>query len=277
MRGASLKRVLAGLVYGLVGLYLGLTLLAYFGQRWLMYPAPRGLREPVARGAELLRLGGGVRPVYALFAPPPAEAPTLVYFHGNGETLADIAGLVEEFAARRVGVLAIEYPGYGVARAAATTEEHMYADAERALAHLHRELGIPAGRIVLVGHSLGTGVAAEMALRGHAARMVLLAPYTSMLDMAKTVTWILPVRLLLRDRYDTLAKAPRLDLPVLIVHGTEDHVVPTRMGQELAARLPRAKLELVRGAGHNDLFDFPGRDLVGEIVAFAVGTPSRRL
>jgi pimeloyl-ACP methyl ester carboxylesterase len=124
---------------------------------------------------------------------------------------------------------------------------------------------------VLVGHSLGSSVAAEMALRGHAARLVLLSPYTSVVDMARSVAFLLPVGLLVRDRYDTLAKTPRLDLPVLIVHGARDGVVPAAMGRRLGECLRNARVEIIPDGGHNDLFDLPGRDLVGQIVAFAWG------
>jgi hypothetical protein len=263
--------VVASTLLGLLGLYLALMLLGYLGQRRMMYPARHASLEPRARSAELWRLDGrDGRTVYALYAAPPPGAPTLVYLHGNGEQLSDLARLVEGFAARGVGVLFVEYPGYGLAHRAATTETNVYADAERALARL-RELGVPRERTVLVGHSLGSGVAAEMALRGHAARLVLLSPYTSMVDMARMVAWMLPVGLLVRDRYDTLSKAPRLELPVLIVHGARDDVVPVAMGRRLGTALGNARVEIVPEGGHNDLFDLPGRDLFGQIVAFARG------
>jgi uncharacterized protein len=264
----SLKRVLLGSLIGLLGVYLGLAMLAYLGQRWIMYPAPRATREPLARGAQLWRLDGGGRAVHALYAAAPPGEPTLVYFHGNGEQLADVAGLLEEFAARGVGTLGVEYPGYGLGHEGAATEANLYADTERALEHL-RELGVSPERTVLVGHSLGSGVAAEMALRGHARRLVLLAPYTSMVDMARIVAWMLPVRLLVRDRYDTLAKAPRIKLPVLILHGAKDDVIPVDMGRRLSMAFARARVEIIPHAGHNDLFAHPGLDLVGKVVSFA--------
>jgi uncharacterized protein len=269
--GASLRRVIAGTFLGLLGLYLALMALGYLGQRRMIYPAPHTSFEPRAQGAELWRLAGSDgHAVYALCAAPPPDAPTLVYFHGNGEQLSDMARMVEEFAARGVGVLAVEYPGYGLAQDAATTEANVYADTERALARL-RELGVARERTVLVGHSLGSGVAAEMALRGHATRLVLLSPYTSMVDMARKVAWMLPVSLLVRDRYDTLSKAPRLELPVLIVHGARDYVVPAAMGRLLGTSMRNARVEIVSEGGHNDLFDLPGHDLFGRIVAFARG------
>jgi uncharacterized protein len=252
-----------------LGTYGALALAAYLGQRALMYPAPRRAAvEPGGNDLTLERISSQNGDVILLHAPAPERAPTLVHFHGNGEDLGDLPDLLREFAAAGVGCYAVEYPGYGLMREQAPSEAALYAAAEAALEHLRRKLGVPAANTVLVGQSLGSGVAAEMARRGHAGRLVMISPFTSMTAMAKRVAPILPARLLIRDRYDTSAKAAELPLPVLVIHGTDDEVVPYAMGEQLAKLLPHAKLRSVAGAGHNDLFAV-APELIGEIARFA--------
>ena len=255
----------------IAGLYGALALAAFLGQRALMYPAPRrSASEPRAPGATLERIPSADGTVYALHARAPDGAPTLVYFHGNGEDLSDMPGLLHAFSSAGVGFYAVEYPGYGPMADRAPTEDALYAAAAAAIDHLQKRLGVPISLTVLVGQSLGSGVAAEMARRGSAARLVLISPYTSMVDMASQIAPFLPARVLVRDRYDTHAKAPELSLPALVVHGSEDEVIPVKMGKRIAELLPAAKLRIVPHAGHNDLFAL-APELIQEIARFAKG------
>ena len=259
------------IIVWLTGLYAALGLAAFLGQRALMYPAPRrSSGELRTHGAVLERIASSEGDVFALYAKAPTGAPTLVYFHGNGEDLHDMPELVHEFSAAGVGVYAVEYPGYGPMNDRSPTEAAVYAAAAAALEHLQRRLDVPVSHTVLVGHSLGSGVAAEMARRGLAARLVLISPYTSMVDMARQIAPFLPARLLVRDRYDTQAKARELRLPALVIHGSLDEVIPVAMGKRVAELLPSATLRIVPRAGHNDLFAI-APELIGEIARFAAG------
>jgi pimeloyl-ACP methyl ester carboxylesterase len=110
-----------------------------------------------------------------------------------------------------------------------------------------------------------------MAARGRGATLVLVTPYTSMTDMGEQVTSrfpILPVRLLMRERFATLEKAPRIAVPTLVLHGTDDELVPYAMGRRIAAALPRARLVTVPGGHHNDLFLGPGARFFDEVARF---------
>jgi hypothetical protein len=117
-----------------------------------------------------------------------------------------------------------------------------------------REKGIPAGRIVLYGHSLGGAVAAELALRrGNACALVLEGAFTSMADMAHLEHPLILADWLLNQRFDTAGKLARLRLPILLVHGSADTVVPTSMARQLQESAGgRSQLLLVEGAGHED-------------------------
>lgn len=242
--------------------------------RALLYPAPKSGLEPTLSGATLEKIEpaaeGDPATVYALWAKAPAGAPTVVLFHGNGEELVDEVSLVRSFMDRGVGVLAVEYPGYGLAKDQSPSEAAIYRAAERALAFLDGR-GVAKTSVTLVGFSLGSGVAAEMAKRGYGKRLVLLAPYTSIVDMVSRWVPIVPTSLVVGDRFDTLAKASRLALPTLVVHGDADPVIPVAMGRKVAAALPNAELTIVPGGHHNDLFV---RDptLAARIASFASGS-----
>jgi pimeloyl-ACP methyl ester carboxylesterase len=256
----------------IAGGYAALVGGAYAVQRSLMYPAPHSTVEPRLQGGTLLRIPGeGGRTVFAFHVPAPAGSRTIVHFHGNGEALADQVPLADTLRRRRLGVLAVEYPGYGLASRYSPSEENLYSDAQSALRHLERSLDVARESVVLQGQSLGTGVAMEMAHRGFGARLVLISPFTSMTDMVRRVAPILPASLVVRDRYDNLEKAPAFDEPVLVIVGERDNLVPSEMGKRLAAAFPNARLYVSPESGHADLYLKDGKRIFDAIVAFAEG------
>lgn len=264
-----LRRAVMIALSTLLAAYAALAGLIFFAQRGMIFPVPPGAREPSLPGGALLRIPTPAGTVFAFHVPAPPGAPTVVHFHGNGEQLGDSAYLAERFRAQGLGFFSVEYPGYGLARGAEPSESGLYAAAQAALEYLHGALGTPPERIVLFGQSLGTGVATEMAARGHGARLALVSPYTSIADMgARLLPW-LPARLLVRDRFDTASKAPRLTLPVLLVHGIDDEVIPVDMSRQLARIFPRVELRLLEGAHHNDVLQVRGGAGLEALIAFA--------
>jgi pimeloyl-ACP methyl ester carboxylesterase len=234
----------------------------------VVFPAPLVIRFPLLPGATVIQQGSGDQAFVALHRPASPGSPTVVWLHGNGEQIGDLPRLLHALAADRLGIYAVEYPGYGLLDGP-PSEERAYASVDAALRWLHGPLQTPPERILLVGQSLGTGVATEMALRGHGARLALISPFTSTDDVAdgfagRLGVWLLP------DHFPTARKAPRIPLPVLILHGTRDRVIPGWMALELEQRFPRAALFWVAGAGHNDLFRGPrGEGLVRFLRLFA--------
>jgi len=192
--------------------------------------------------------------------------PVVVHFHGNGEQIGSLSWLGEELAKRQVSFAAVEYPGYPGA-SGAPSESSIVAAAERALEHLTGPMGVARERIVLSGQSLGTGVAVRLAANGWGTRLALLSPYTSMTAVAEWGIYrMFPVRLLIRDRFDSEWLASRIEIPVLVLHGSRDEVVPFALGGTLAARFPDARFVEVPGAGHNDLWQHSLT--MGEFLAF---------
>lgn len=254
-----------GLAVGAYALLLGA---AYLGQRFVLYPAPPFPLTPSATEAKVEHIDvPGVGSTLALHFVAPADATTVVHFHGNGEQLANLVPLGRALRRAGLGFFAVEYPGYGLV-GGKPSEPANYAAADAALAFLKESVGVTDDKIVLQGQSLGSGIAVEMATRGHGSRLILISPFTNTVEIGKRLLPILPVGLLLGDRYDNAEKAPRVRAPVLIVHGTADGVVPFVMGKRLAELLPDAEFIAIPGAGHNDLFSKFGDRVLPAITKF---------
>jgi uncharacterized protein len=241
--------------------YLALCALAWGAQRALLYPAPPGRRTPRFPNATLLHLPGASGASLALHAPAAPGRPTVVHFHGNGEDLADQGWLVQALTSAGLGVLAVEYPGYGQLHDRAPSEAAILDGAAAAVAHAETTFG----PVVLLGISLGSGVAVELARRGHGRRLALVTPYTSIPDAAAHHFPWLPVRRLLRDRFDSASKAAQVLQPTLVIHGTADEVIPFALGEQLSKLLPHARLLAVPGAHHNDVLSGAALD---ELIRF---------
>jgi pimeloyl-ACP methyl ester carboxylesterase len=238
-----------------LGGYLLLCVVARIGYPRLLFPAPRldrapTIDDPTARLVELPHADGSR--TAALHFPGPPGARTVVVFHGNGETIFDNVDRAVELKRRGLGVILVEYRGYGTTYGASPTEEMLYEDGEVAIAYLQREHVEPE-RVALWGWSLGSGVAAEMARRGHGARLVLLAPFTSITAMGRRFAPFLPIALLMSHRFDTLSKAPTIRQPTIVVHGDADELIPFAMGASVADAIPSARLVRVAGGHHADL------------------------
>jgi len=253
-------RWIARLALTVAAVYLGLCIAARLGYRAMLYPAPNDPPFVPPPGVELLslRADDGALVVGARFPPPSDKARVVVVFHGNGETLGGRVPLAQALQSRGLGVVLTEFRGYGLAaRSGPPSEQGLYRDASAVLDDLARQ-SIGPSRVVLLGISLGSGVAAEMASRGRAASLVLVTPYTSITAMARNAVPFLPGAWLCPDKFDTLSKCPGLHLPTLVIHGDADEVVPFAMGQQVAASIAGATLRVVHGGHHNDLFVVDG-------------------
>src|SRR5438477_3077516 len=257
---------------GLVLAYVGLVILAWRFQERLAFPAPRApLPDPqrvgVANGetVELVSddgtklVGWYLRAVdsTALHRPSP-PSPALLWFYGNGETIAAIWPIAREFQPPGTAVLVVDYPGYG-GSAGRATEAGLYGAADAAYAALVARPGIDPGRIYVYGRSLGSAAATWVAARHPVAGVILESPFTSAAAMARQHYALLP-RFILRLSLDNLGRMRQIRCPVLVFHGDADRLVPTAMGREVAAAAAGpVELVLIHGAGHNDTYDVGGR------------------
>jgi pimeloyl-ACP methyl ester carboxylesterase len=181
------------------------------------------------------------------------SAPALLYLHGARWNLTGSVTRIERWRKLGFNVLAIDYRGFGKSTNVPPSETLSYEDADAAWDYLAK--AEPARPRFIVGHSLGGAIAAELALRRNdAAGVILEATFTSMRDMVQHTAWrMLPVGLILTQEFDTLAKVPRIQAPLLIVHGTSDMIVPYEMGERLfaAATGPKRFIRVEGGSHHN--------------------------
>src|SRR3989442_195830 len=231
----------------IVGLGLAYTLLllvAWLFQDRLAFPAPRAkLPDPRRVGVENgerveLVSGDGTKLVgwylraVDLHRPSP-PSPALLWFYGNGETVAAIWPVVREFQPPGTAVLVLDYPGYGGSGGRAT-ESALYAAADAAYAALRARPDVDAHRIYVYGRSLGSAVATYTAAHHPVAGLILESPFTNAAAMAKYHYGLLP-RFLLRLSLDNVANVRRVSCPILLFHGDADRLVPTAIGITVAA------------------------------------------
>jgi hypothetical protein len=196
---------------------------------------------------------------------PGERDPTLLFFHGNAGHRGHRLEWMESFHDLGYGVAIFDYRGYG-GSGGSPTEAGLYLDAEAALAWL---AGRGARRVSFVAESLGCGVAVEMAARRPPVAMVLHAGYPSLADVAaKHYPW-LPVKLLMRDRYDCAGKIGRIGCPLLMVHGERDDIIPAALGRRLFEAAPEPReWHLIEDAGHNDMPWSRPREYLEKVAGF---------
>jgi len=251
------RRPRRGLLVGL--LLVGTVVVMLWGlQRQLIYfpdptPVPpaadviAGARDVTLHTADGLELGAWFVPA----AGPVDTGLAVLFAPGNGGNRASRAEFAEELSRRGLAVLLMDYRGYG-GNPGNPSEDGLAADAEAAAKALN-ELGYPAHRTLYFGESLGSGVVAALLARHPPAAMVLRSPFTELADVgAHHYPW-LPVRALLRDRFPVVEHLVTSDVPVTVIYGDRDSVVPSTLSARVADRAPSlAERVVLAGADHND-------------------------
>ena len=271
-----MKAALVTAIVLVVLLFLLMAALVWAFQERLAYlppgpPFPEGGTRRVDLTAD-----DGQRSFAYVVTPDEPSGRVVIAFHGNADQAGWQVPWARELAARtRATVVLPEYRGYA-GTGGRPTYEGLQRDARAAWAMVRDSLGAPANEIVIYGHSLGSAVAAELALAHPPRALVLLAPFTSAREMSRRV--VSPIftplwGLISRVRYDTEGAVRRLDVPVWVAHGEDDSLIPAAMGRRVfaAARRP-GELLLIPRASHNDAVDVGG-ERYWSWLERAIGTP----
>lgn len=249
--------------------YLAGLVLLFLRQREMVFPIPTAERTaPAAAGfpeaeEHVLAASDGEK-VIVWHVPARPGRPVILYFHGNGDCLAGLVGRFKAMTADGTGLVALSYRGYA-GSSGAPSEDGLLRDV--AAAYSFATARYEPQRIVAWGFSLGTGVAVAIASEGEVGKLVLEAPYTSIADVVAPRYWFAPVRLLMRDPFHSDRRIARVTAPLLIMHGTNDPVIPFAFGERLFA-LAREPKRFVRipGGGHDDLAGFGAIEIARQFI-----------
>lgn len=268
-----------------VVLYLGILVLLrlfepyliYFpGQQRALVAPPSRLELPVER-IEIPTQDGVKLIGWVIPAASDSSGLWLLIFHGNAGNLSEFDRPFHYAGLRRLGLslLAFDYRGYGESDGA-PTEQGLYRDADAVYRFLRQVRGVPADRIVVFGHSLGSAVAIDLASRQPAAGLIVEGALTSAVDRGQELYPYVPVRRIAQSRFGSLDKVAGIGIPKLFLHATRDEVIPLAHGRRLfdASQEPRTFVEL--DGGHADAFDVDSARYFGSIAEFLATLPAHR-
>ena len=266
--------VLKWLVILAAGGYLGGLVVLFFAQRTFIFPIPQTVRTaPEAAGLpeaeeHFLTTADGEKVIVWHVPAKPGHA-VVMHFPGNGDFLAGLAGRFRDITGDGTGLVALSYRGYA-GSSGRPSEQGLLKDAAAAYAFTSARYG--ADRIVVWGFSLGSGVAVALAAKQPVGRLILEAPYTSILDVAAAHFPLVPVRWLVRDRFRSDRRIARVKAPLLIMHGARDATIPISFGERLfaLAREPKQFVRFPEG-GHNDLDNYGAIETARHFIDAAKG------
>ena len=243
-----------------IGVYLGLlALLWLFQERLLFYPQPlpdgvarmvskdlRGVTELEVDAGDGVRLRGWLRHTAAL-----RPAPLVIYFGGNAEEVSGEIVNAEHYAP--FAVATFNYRGYGASEGK-PGQRALFADALEIFDRLVARPDIDPARVVVVGRSLGSGVAVHLAAERRLAGVILVSPYDSVRSVAQDIYPLVPIGLLLRHPFDSMNRAPTIEQPALVLAALEDATVPARHSERLYQAWGGPKrLVTLPGVGHGNI------------------------
>jgi uncharacterized protein len=270
------RSVLARLFKIALGAYIGVIIVLMALERYLIFHPAKAVDSwdsstATVQDVELRTAAGRL---HGWWAPIEGARSAVLFCHGNAGNLSHRGYAIERWhRTMHASVLLFDYPGYGKSEGA-PDESGCYQAAEAAYQWLIKDARVSPEQVLIVGESLGTSVAVEIARHHDHEALVLISGFTSIPDMARVTFPFLPLRWLVRNRFDSLSKISECHRPVFIAHGTADHIVPYWMSQKLfeAANLPK-RLFTMPNRDHNEP---PGDDFylaLGEFLEAAGKLP----
>ncbi len=234
--------------------------MGFFQERLIFFP------ETLSEDKDLSFTGGeevfltaddGAR-IHGLFFEASVDEPSgaVLYLHGNAGSVASWYPVADDLLRLGLDVFLLDYRTYGKSQGS-LSEEGLYQDGQAAYEYLI-DRGYQPGQIVVYGRSLGAAVATKVAVTRPVGGVVLETPFTSLVDLAKELYPFFFPGLFLKYELDNLERAPQIEAPTLVIHGTDDEIIPLDHGRAVFEALPRGhRLVTIDGGRHNNLREYP--------------------
>ncbi len=249
-----------GLLGLIVLLYVLATALADFYAEQLIFPYHQSSYGDDISGLKLLKANDGTK-IATRFWKASDEKALILYFHGNYMDIGYLDEIAEFLNAKGYSVLAMDYRGYGLSQGM-PKESNTYSDAQLVYDYAMKN-GYQAENIVILGRSVGSGIATELAVNNDAKALILISPFAS------TYRVMTKYPVLLFDKFNNIAKIDKVHLPLFILHGSNDQVIPAWHSQKLIENHHGIhKRILIQGAGHNDIYDDEYLSFIDEVDVF---------
>jgi len=256
-------QLLTGIILVLIfigSIYLIFATTIYFTQeRFFFYPTKLSPNYPYSQfptHQELFFDTPNNGYINALYFKSALSKGVVFYSHGNSRSLDDWAWIQEDFTSKGYDVLVYDYRTFGKSKGE-LNEQNLYSDARHLMSFLQEKFEDE--RIVLYGRSLGASIATQMATEYHVKCLILETPFSSMLSMVHASTPYVPVKYILRYKFNNKRKMQKLKCPVHILHGTKDELIPLRHAKRLrqSNKNPKSSLTIIEGANHNNVGQYP--------------------
>ena len=258
-------------ILALVSFYILLIIVVFFFQRSLLYHPTvnnylegQSMKEPVGIEKVKITTKDKIDLVAWFYNKNLEKFKTILFFHGNAGTLDNRTYKLNHFKNLNVNFLIIAWRGFS-GNKGKPSEIGLYEDAESAIQWI-KAMGVTEKNIILYGESLGTGVVVEVAQNKNYAGVILESSFTSMVDMGKKYYPFFPVRLLLRDKFESYKKIKKISIPLLVLHGKKDRIVPFYMGKKMYELANEPKFFYFQEYGDH-MMDYDA-DLLGAIKKF---------
>lgn len=263
-----MRKNLLRLLVVLALIYIGISSTIYFKQRSLLYFPDKDIKEISDYGLgdaqDLMIKSEDGTEIQLWYKKPAPNKPMTLFFHGNSYHLGQRSEKFRELIELGYGFIAPSYHGFGKSEGH-PSKEAILSDARTAVKFL-QEQGYKTEDVVLIGESLGSGVAVQIANENKFKEVFLITPYTSIADRAQEIYWYLPVQYLVKDNFINSDKINKIHAPLLMVHGTKDDVIPHAHAEALFALAEEPKkLIIYEGKGHSNL---DNREIFTEMTKF---------
>lgn len=189
----------------------------------------------------------------AWYIPHPEANKTVLFFHGNGGNISHRGDSIYIFHKLKMNVFIVDYPGYGNS-VGNPTEQNLYQSATTAWQYLLKDKNTRAKNIIIFGRSLGGAVAIDLASRVSAAGLILESTFSSVRDIVDIVFPALSKFVFLRYSFDSLSKIDKVTSPIIVIHSTDDDVIPFQLGVKLYNQASSKKSFIQIKGSHNDGF-----------------------